>query len=203
MKTETTEFKDSQPLKGWIGFDATCGACVGLAGWLRSRLLGRGYEFVPLQGRLMRRHLGRVADLREPALLTTDDRLIMGSDIAFEIARDMVWARPLHWIAMIPGVRRACRKVYRGMAGYRYEVGGVCGLPTARETRTQHRASIDQAGGRPAGRRSVVVAIHRMFRFAVEVVRGFRGLHAGSLAVADEREGIRPRRRIRAFLELP
>lgn len=67
-------------------------------------------------------------EIREPALITRDDRLFLGSDVFFEIAKDARWARPAYWFSLIPGVRPVCRVLYRALASRRYQISRVCGL---------------------------------------------------------------------------
>jgi len=71
--------------------------------------------------------------LREMRLLLSDGRLFGGADAAVALAREIWWARPLVWLAWIPGMMEILRSRYRRIAIHRSCSAHAC--PTPEPTR--------------------------------------------------------------------
>lgn len=129
MNTEITDTTNSEVrLSSWIGYDAHCGLCVRLAGWVRPSLEFRGFRLVPLQTPWMLAWLGLKAEgmFDEMKLILPDGRVIGGARAVVEIARQTWWLRPLHWIGSHPNGLKILDRGYRWIAGRRKCANGAC-----------------------------------------------------------------------------
>jgi len=116
--------------RGWLFFDAECAFCTRIARWLAPSLERRGLALAPLQDPRVGALLGmkRVELLREMRLLMTDGTHLGGADAAVALAREIWWARPLVWLARIPGAMDLLRFAYGWIASRRQCASAACRL---------------------------------------------------------------------------
>lgn len=130
MISLASEFTDGkgQHAQGWLFFDAECGFCTRIARWLAPVLECRGLRLAPLQDPRVGPLLGlpREELFREMRLLLADGSQFAGADAAVALARQIWWARPLVWLARIPGVKPLLRRTYRGIAARRHCAAEAC-----------------------------------------------------------------------------
>ncbi|MGA2431700.1 MAG: DUF393 domain-containing protein [Candidatus Acidiferrum sp.] len=123
MISLASEFTDGKGrhARGWLFFDAQCGFCTRIARWLAPILQRRGLAVAPLQDARVGALLGLSPAelLREMRVLLADGRQYGGADAGVALAREIWWARPLLWLAKIPGVMPWLRDGYRWIAGRR------------------------------------------------------------------------------------
>lgn len=107
--------------RGWLFFDAECEFCTRVAKWVAPALARRRIGIAPLQDSRVGALLGLSGDelMREMRLLREDGRQWGGADAAIELAREIWWARPLAWIARVPGAMAILRAGYRWIAAHR------------------------------------------------------------------------------------
>jgi predicted DCC family thiol-disulfide oxidoreductase YuxK len=107
--------------KGWLFFDAECGFCTRIARWLQNSLQRRGLDLAPLQDPRVGALLGMTREerLRELRFLDADGSVYGGSKALTALAQKIGWARPLVWLARIPGMNAALAAVYRSIAARR------------------------------------------------------------------------------------
>jgi predicted DCC family thiol-disulfide oxidoreductase YuxK len=112
-------------------FDAECAFCTRIARWLAPILERRGLAVAPLQDARVGALLGMPREelLREMRLLLSDGRQFGGADAAVALAREIWWARPLLWLARIPGMMEVFRSGYRHMAIHRSCAAHACPAP--------------------------------------------------------------------------
>jgi len=130
MISLASEFTDAKGrhARGWFFFDAQCGFCTRTAQWLAPILRRRGMDVAPLQDPRVAALLGmsRRELFREMRLLLDDGSQYGGADAAVAIAKDIWWARPLPWLARIPGVMTALRALYHWVAARRHCAAERC-----------------------------------------------------------------------------
>lgn len=123
MISLTSEFTDSKSrhARGWLFFDAECAFCVRVVGAVAPALRRRGLALAPLQDARVGALLGLSQEelLREMRLLLSDNRQYGGADAAVALAREIWWARPLVWMAAVPGMMNILRTFYRWIASRR------------------------------------------------------------------------------------
>jgi predicted DCC family thiol-disulfide oxidoreductase YuxK len=123
MISLTSEYTDGKGrhARGWLFFDAECRFCTRFTRWLDPILARRGMAVAPLQDPRVGALLGmtRAELLRELRFLLSDGRQFGGADAVLAIAREIWWARPLVWLAMLPGMKDALHTGYRWIAGQR------------------------------------------------------------------------------------
>jgi predicted DCC family thiol-disulfide oxidoreductase YuxK len=126
----TSEFTDAKGrhARGWFFFDAECGFCTRIARGLAPILRLRGMDVAPLQDPRVAALLGisRNELFREMRLLLDDGRQYGGAEAAVALAREIWWARPLAWMARIPGVMPVLRALYHRIAVRRHCVAEQC-----------------------------------------------------------------------------
>jgi predicted DCC family thiol-disulfide oxidoreductase YuxK len=131
MISLTSEFTDSKSrhARGWLFFDADCAFCVRIVRAVAPILHKRGFALAPLQDPRVGALLGLSNDelLREMRLLLSDNRQFGGADAAVALAREIWWARPLVWLAALPGMMDVLRKGYRRIAARRKCAATSCG----------------------------------------------------------------------------
>ena len=114
LVSEMTDRK-GRHARGWLFFDAECTFCTRIARLLVSPMRPRGLEIAALQdprvGALLA--LSREELLRAVRFVCADGRQFAGADALLAVARELWWARPLAWLARIPGVLLALRAGYR------------------------------------------------------------------------------------------
>jgi predicted DCC family thiol-disulfide oxidoreductase YuxK len=120
LASEYTDGK-GRHAKGWLFFDAECGFCTRLARWLEPILVRRGFAVAPLQDPRVGALLGMPSHelLRELRFLHSDGRYSGGANAVLAVAREIWWARPLVWLAAIPGVMPLLHVGYRCIASHR------------------------------------------------------------------------------------
>ena len=130
MISLASEFTDGKGrhARGWLFFDAECGFCTRIARWLAPILRIRGIEVAPLQDPRVGALLGlsRAELMREMRVLLPDGSQFGGADAGVALAREVWWARPLVWLAKIPGVMEWLRNGYRWIAGKRKCAAARC-----------------------------------------------------------------------------
>ncbi|MGB2621763.1 MAG: DCC1-like thiol-disulfide oxidoreductase family protein [Candidatus Acidiferrum sp.] len=135
MISLTAELTDGKGrhARGWLFFDAECGFCTRIARWLAPILERRGLDVAPLQDPRVGALLGMTREelLREMRLLLSDGRQFGGADVAVALAREIWWARPLAWIARLPGMMEILRKGYARIAVRRSCSAHACATPHA------------------------------------------------------------------------
>ena len=123
MISLTSEFTDAKGrhARGWFFFDAECGFCTRIARWLAPILRRRGMDVAPLQDPRVRALLGlsRTELMREMRVVMTDGTHSGGADAAVALAREIWWARPLLWLAKVPGMMALLRPTYHWIAARR------------------------------------------------------------------------------------
>jgi predicted DCC family thiol-disulfide oxidoreductase YuxK len=133
MISLTSEFTDGKGrhARGWLFSDAECAFCTRIARWLAPILERRGLAVAPLQDPRVGALLGMSREelLREMRLLLSDGRQFGGADAAVALAHEIWWARPLVWLARIPGVMEILRTAYRRIAIHRSCSAHACTAP--------------------------------------------------------------------------
>ena len=123
MISLASEFTDGKGrhARGWLFFDAECAFCTRIARRLAPILERRGLAVAPLQDSRVGALLGMSREelLREIRLLLSDGRQYGGADAAVALACEIWWARPLVWLARIPGMMKILRSRYRRIAIHR------------------------------------------------------------------------------------
>ena len=130
MISLTSEFMDGKSIhaRGWLFFDAECAFCTRIARMLAPILWRRGLALAPLQDPRVSALLGlpRQELLREMRFLLSDGTQYGGADAAVAMAREIWWARPLVWLANLPGMMRLLRSTYRRVAALRNCAAEAC-----------------------------------------------------------------------------
>jgi predicted DCC family thiol-disulfide oxidoreductase YuxK len=130
MISLASEFTDGKGrhARGWLFFDAECRFCTRIARWLAPILHRRGLAVAPLQdvrvGALL--GLSKAELMREMRVLLADGRQCGGADAGVALAREIWWARPLVWLAAIPGMMNWLRSGYRSLAARRSCAAARC-----------------------------------------------------------------------------
>jgi predicted DCC family thiol-disulfide oxidoreductase YuxK len=123
MISLASEFTDGKGrhARGWLFFDADCRFCTRIARWLLPILEKRGLAVAPLQDPRVGALLGlsRAELLREMRLLLCDGNQYGGAEAVITLAREIWWAKPLLWLAKIPGMTEALHRGYRWIAAHR------------------------------------------------------------------------------------
>src|SRR5208282_3421030 len=120
LASEYTDGK-GRHAKGWLFFDAECGFCTRFARWLEPFLTHRNFAVAPLQDPRVSALLGMPPQelLRELRFLHSDGCQCGGANAILAVAREIWWARPLIWLAAIPGVLPLLHAGYRSVAEQR------------------------------------------------------------------------------------
>jgi predicted DCC family thiol-disulfide oxidoreductase YuxK len=123
MISLASEFTDGKGMhaRGWLFYDADCAFCTRIARFLAPALRRRGLALAPLQDPRVGLLLGmpRQELLREMRFLLSDGTHYGGADAAVAMAREIWWARPLVWLASLPGAMKLLRLAYRDIAANR------------------------------------------------------------------------------------
>jgi len=114
--------------RGWLFFDAECGFCTRIARWLAPALERRGLALAALQDPRVGALLGMSGAelLRELRLLLTDGAQFGGADACVALAREIWWARPVVWLARVPGMMEVLRRGYARVAARRKCAAARC-----------------------------------------------------------------------------
>jgi len=120
LSDEFTDRKQSRA-RGWLFFDADCRFCTAVARWLMPILRRRGLAAAPLQDPRVGTLLGmsRRELLAELRFLASNGAQAGGARAVLAVAREIPWARPLLWIAAMPGMMAALDWGYRSVAARR------------------------------------------------------------------------------------
>ena len=131
LASEMTDSK-GRHARGWLFYDAECDFCTRIARWLGRPLKRRGLGIAPLQDPRVGALLGISPQelLRAARFLAPDGRQYAGADAFLLIAREIWWARPLIWLARIPGVKAALHAAYSWIARHRKCNAEVCTVRT-------------------------------------------------------------------------
>ncbi len=113
LTSELTDRK-SRHARGWLFYDAECKFCTRLARWLAKPMRHRGLAVAPLQDPRVSALLGLSPDelLSAIRFVMSDGRQYSGADALLAVAHELWWARPLVWLAKIPGALFALRAAY-------------------------------------------------------------------------------------------
>ena len=119
---------ETNAIHGAVFYDGECSLCCSLASRFAPMLRHHGFDTAPLQSpaALQRLHINPASPLTEMQLITSDGLNLGGADAVLHIARFVWWARPLRWIASIPGVTPLLRHCYRWIAARRHCANGLC-----------------------------------------------------------------------------
>jgi len=130
LSSEYTDGK-GRHARGWLFFDAECAFCTRFARWLAPILGRRGMAVAPLQDPRVGALLGMSREelLREIRLLLSDGQQFGGADACLALAHEIWWARPLVWLARIPGMMEILRSAYRRIAMHRNCAAHACPAP--------------------------------------------------------------------------
>ena len=130
MISLASEFTDGKGkhARAWLFFDAECAFCTRVARWVAPILARRGIGVAPLQDVRVGALLGLPQEelLREMRVLLADGTLCGGADAAVTLGREVWWARPLVWLARVPGVMAWLRRGYYGFAARRSCAAAQC-----------------------------------------------------------------------------
>lgn len=130
MISLASEYTDSKGrhARGWLFFDAECSFCTRFARWLAPILARCGLATAPLQDPRVGALLGMTHQelLRELRFLLSNGRHYRGADAVLAVAREIWWARPLVWLAKIPGMPRLLHALYRRLAAQRSCAAAAC-----------------------------------------------------------------------------
>jgi predicted DCC family thiol-disulfide oxidoreductase YuxK len=127
LASEMTDSK-GRHARGWLFFDAECEFCTRTARWLMGPMSRRGLAVAPLQDP----RVGALLGLSQKELLSVirfvfeDGRRYAGADAVLAVVRELWWARPLLWVASVPGMMPAMRAGYRWVAQHRKCPAGHC-----------------------------------------------------------------------------
>jgi predicted DCC family thiol-disulfide oxidoreductase YuxK len=123
MITLADEFTDRKErrARGWLFFDVDCRFCTRIARWFAPILRRRGLGTAPLQDPRVGTLLGmsRPERLKELRFLMSDGTHSGGANAVLAVAREIWWARPLLWIAAMPGMVALLDSGYRWVAARR------------------------------------------------------------------------------------
>jgi predicted DCC family thiol-disulfide oxidoreductase YuxK len=132
LASEMTDGK-GRHARGWLFFDAECEFCTRTAKLLMGPMDRRGLAVAPLQDP----RVGALLGLPEKDLLSAirfvfeDGSQYAGADAVLAVVRELWWARPLLWVAKIPGMMPAMRAGYRWVAQHRRCPAGYCSVGQA------------------------------------------------------------------------
>lgn len=119
LASEMTDTK-GRHARGWLFFDADCEFCTRIATLLRVPMNRRGLAVAPLQDPRVAALLGlSQEELLSAIRFVLDGSQYSGADAVLAVIRELRWARPLLWVARIPGMLPALRAGYRWAARHR------------------------------------------------------------------------------------
>lgn len=117
LASDLTDHK-GRHARGWLFFDAECEFCSRVARWLAGSMNRHGLALAPLQDE----RVGILLGLQREELLSalrfvaSDGTQFVGGDAVLAVARELWWARPMVWLARLPGARLALRVLYQRLA---------------------------------------------------------------------------------------
>ena len=120
LAEELTDRKQ-RSARGWLFFDAGCGFCTRIARWLAPILADRGLGTAPLQDPRVGALLGMSSEelMKELRFLLSDGTQAGGARAVLAVAREIWWARPLVWLAWLPGTMPILDAGYKWIAARR------------------------------------------------------------------------------------
>jgi predicted DCC family thiol-disulfide oxidoreductase YuxK len=123
MISLASEFTDAKGrhARGWLFYDGECDFCTRFARWLAPSLTKQGFALAPLQDPRVADLLGMSREelMLEMRLLLENGSQYGGADAIIALARRIWWARPLAWLAKVPGIDRALHAGYVFAAAHR------------------------------------------------------------------------------------
>ena len=116
--------------RGWLFFDAECAFCTGIAAWLAGPMRRRGLALAPLQDPRVAELLGLSPEelLRSIRFVLTDGSHYLGAGAVLAVARETWWARPLVWLAKLPGMMSGMQASYEWVAEHRRCPAAQCAV---------------------------------------------------------------------------
>jgi len=129
LADELTDRKE-RSARGWLFFDSDCRFCTRMARLLAPVLRRRGLSVAPLQDPRVGALLGmsRRELLTELRFLLSDGTQAGGAGAVLAVAREIWWARPLIWLAALPGAMRLFEAGYQWVASRRGCVSQACSV---------------------------------------------------------------------------
>jgi len=121
---------NSNPNRGWVLFDDSCGFCRRWVPFWAPTLRRSGYEIAPLQSRWVKERLQLPEEelFQDIRLLLVDGTQLRGADVYRHLMRRIWWAYPLFLLACAPVLGRIFDFAYRAFARNRYRFSTSCGL---------------------------------------------------------------------------
>jgi predicted DCC family thiol-disulfide oxidoreductase YuxK len=132
LAAEMTESK-GRHARGWLFFDAECEFCTRIARWLALPMKRRGLAVAPLQDP----RVGALLGLSSHELLHTirfvlsDGSQCLGAAAMLAVAGQLWWARPLVWLAKLPGMMALIEAAYDRIAQQRRCPAQSCAIHQA------------------------------------------------------------------------
>lgn len=114
LASEMTDRK-GRHARGWLFFDAECKFCTRIARCLAPPMARKRLAVAPLQDPRVAALLGLPPHelLRAIRFVVGDGTHYAGADALLAVAQELWWAKPLVWLANIPGMLSAMRAGYR------------------------------------------------------------------------------------------
>ena len=130
-----TDITDEKASRGWVLYDGACEICKGTVRRFGPAFRRRGFACVPLQTPWVRDrlNLSETELMLEMRVLEPSGKVVGGAAAVLLLARTFWWARPLVWLAKVPGVFGLLDAAYHWGAAKRYCANGACAVP--RKTR--------------------------------------------------------------------
>lgn len=119
-----------QPNKGWVLYDDTCGICRRWVPFWSGMLRRHGFEIAPLQSPWAMGLGGMTSEawFADLQLLEADGTVRSGAEAYRVVLRAIPAAKPIYWLAVLPGFRHLFDLTYKTFARHRHLVSRSCGL---------------------------------------------------------------------------
>lgn len=119
--TDPTD-SSSAPHRGWLFYDGACQFCTRCVRRFEPTLLARGFHCAALQDPWVAPLLGcsPAELLRALRLRLNDGSTLVGVEAVVYLAGFIPWARPLAWLARLPGMMALLRRLYGAVAARRH-----------------------------------------------------------------------------------
>jgi predicted DCC family thiol-disulfide oxidoreductase YuxK len=120
LASEMTDSK-GRHARGWLFYDAECDFCTRIAKFVARPMRRQQLGVAPLQDARVISLLGMSADelLRAVRYLAPNGQQYSGADALLELAHEFWWARPMVWLAGIPGFMPFLHSAYGWVARHR------------------------------------------------------------------------------------
>lgn len=120
LASEMTDRK-GRHARGWLFYDAECEFCTRIARVVGKPMRRRQLGVAPLQDTRVVSLLGLPADelLLAVRYLAPNGKQHSGADALVELGREFWWARPVVWLADIPGFMQILHLAYGWVARHR------------------------------------------------------------------------------------